>query len=95
MEQDKKRLVMNMITDMQLSKDNVSVDMLKSKLQNVLGEKPAIKLNYKKDSRVDEANGGILIEFEILDSIELIYTKQDFNPKTGALPVVEKMKLLL
>jgi hypothetical protein len=68
---------------------NVNYNQMKLELKNILGEEPAIKINYIKEKGINE-NNGETIEYEKMESITILFTIET----NGRLNVVSKEYLL-
>ena len=71
---NKESTITDIIQGIDFSDENSwNVQEIKNKLKGVLGEEPAIKLQYKKDVMINEASKEA-VEIEKLNSIDIIYT---------------------
>lgn len=68
---------------------NVNYNQMKLELKNILGEEPAIKINYINEKGINENNGEPII-YEKMESITIIFTIET----NGRLNVVSKEYLL-
>jgi hydrogenase maturation factor HypE len=68
------------ILDYDFSNENWSVNEIKANLKRLLGEEPAIKINYNKDVAVNEISGEAK-EITKLASISIVFTDLDDNMK--------------
>jgi len=70
----KEQLLNNYISSIE-NLSEVNYNQMKSELRNILGEEPAIRINYKQESTLNEKNGET-IQIEKMDSITIIYTHE-------------------
>lgn len=86
---DKKDLILSVIENINFKDDSQwSVSLIKHELKRVLGEEPAIKINYEKDVVLNEFNKEAT-EIEKLTSIEVIYSE---NTNADSNVVVRRAK---
>lgn len=77
-------MIENYVNDFILKYDftneNWSVNDIKQGIKNIIGETPAVKVNYKKDLMVNEVKG-TAEEIKKIENIEIIFTGTDNNIK--------------
>jgi hypothetical protein len=68
--------------------DNIDINQIKNDLHQIIGEIPAIKLNYEQESLLNEDGSDTGKKLEKLESIELIYTyERDMEVNGRSIPV--------
>lgn len=72
----KSEIISNYIQTIDFDGDNWSINQIKESLRNLLGETPAIKVNYVKDVMINEIKG-TAEEFKKMESVTIIYTDVD------------------
>ncbi len=72
--------IRDFIANYDFTNDNWSVKEIKTNLKRLLGEVPAIKINYEKDVMINEVSGESK-EVSKLTSIAIIFTDLDDNLK--------------
>jgi len=72
----KEQSIRDFILNYDFKNENWSVGEIKRNLKPVLGEEPAIKVNYTKDAMINEITGEAK-EVRKLDSISIIFTDLD------------------
>jgi hypothetical protein len=61
--------------------DKISSNTIRTELRNLLGEEPGIKLNYRKDTMINEIDGEKETKkIEVLESITIIFTYEKAIP---------------
>lgn len=83
----KEKVINNYISN--IDYNVIDVEQIKADLQQLLGEKPAIKLNYKQETLLNE-DGSKGKKFEKLESITVIFTYDAIiGDQTMPMPVSE------
>ncbi len=77
----KEKSIKDFILNYDFKNENWSVTEIKANLKRLLGEEPAIKINYDKDAMVNEITGEAK-EVTKLSSIKIIFTDLDDSMKT-------------
>ena len=58
--------------------DNINIDTIKEELHHLIGETPAIKINYREDSMIME-DGTSHKKVQVIESVDIIYTYENDN----------------
>lgn len=83
----KEKVINNYISN--IDYNTIDIERIKEDLQQLIGEKPAIKLNYKQESLLNE-DGSKGKKFEKLESITVIFTYDTtIGDRTVPVPVTE------
>ena len=70
--------------------EELDLNTIKKDIGNLIGEQPALKLNYVKEEILNEASGE-KESVENLESIEIIFTvEQDINGNSIPFPITQK-----
>jgi len=77
----KQTSIRDFILNYDFKREDWSVNEIKSSLKRVLGEEPAVKVNYTKDAIINEINGEAK-EINKLTSISIIFTDLNDEFKT-------------
>lgn len=88
----KEQLINNYISSIDLTDINVSK--IKEDLKNILGEEPAIKLNYVKQEMILEDTGE-KIYVEKIESITIVYTVEKTISEGVVLPFPVSKKIII
>jgi len=68
----------------------INIDQLKNELGNIIGEKPAIRLNYKREEMINEEGTKTGKKLEKIQSITVIFTyEKDIDGKPYTFPSEE------
>ena len=69
----KQQAIRDFMINYDFKNENWSVKEIKAHLKRILGEEPAVKVNYSKDAMINEITG-VAKEISRLDSIAIIFT---------------------
>lgn len=78
----KQTAIRDFILNYDFKNENWSVREIKAHLKRILGEEPAVKINYSKDAMINEITGEAK-EISKLNSISIIFT--DLNDQISTL----------
>ncbi len=85
----KEKAINNYMSEVDL--ENLDANQIKNDLQQIIGEIPAIKLNYEQETILNEAGADTGKKLEKLESIELIFTyEKEIGGKNIPIPVNKK-----
>lgn len=76
----KEQLIREFIARYNFDDENWSVNEIKRELKNMLGETPAVMVNYDKDIMVNEISGKTK-EIKKMDSVTVVFTDDNDNVK--------------
>lgn len=91
----KEQQINNYISSLHLTKDTIKLSTIKKELRLLIGEEPAIMLNYKKESYLKEDGSGDIVDIDILESMSIIYTTtiKDDNGYDILVPITQEILL--
>ena len=78
--------IMGYISGINFKSDEWSINSIKSDLKRMMGETPAVKINYQKDVIINEIKGTAK-EIKKVNGIDIIFTDLDNNIKKISLSV--------
>lgn len=76
----KERIIRDFIANYDFTNENWSVNDIKKGLQKLLGEIPAVMVNYEKDIMVNEISGKTK-EIKKIDTVTLVFTNDNDETK--------------
>ena len=92
----KEKTINNYMSNVDLN--NLDANQIKNELHQLLGEIPAIKLNYEQESLLNEDGSETGKKLEKLESIELVYTyerEMQVNGKVVMVPIPVNKKFYI
>jgi hypothetical protein len=70
---NKKTIIDNYISTIDWESDKWDINNIKKALKHLIGEEPAIKINYEKEHRLNEFTGQVTTPIEKLVSLDVFY----------------------
>jgi len=83
---EKQKIINNYLSSIDLIPDKININEIKSDLKKLLAEEPAVRLNYKKEYKLNE-DGSKSKPIEKLKSMTIIFTY--LNENNIPIPVEE------